>query len=220
MRKFKAALLAAGLLLAAAAPSAASATTVIITDVNVGYGNLGDVSVAGYGTPWATPILLTDTLSNLWFVYCADLDHDVGVGGGQSLTYHTGPLTQNGLGQPLTMAVSNEIGQIASIGQYAYNHGNASAAIAAQAAIWQLEYGGVTINFDPGLPDMGQYFANFLQVQDNGRGWADGLLSDVGTQSFALPSVPEPATWTMMLMGVAGLGGMLRLRRREGTQAA
>jgi hypothetical protein len=28
-------------------------------------------------------------------------------------------------------------------------------------------------------------------------------------------TVPEPATWAMMLLGVAGLGGLARLRGRK-----
>jgi PEP-CTERM motif len=34
------------------------------------------------------------------------------------------------------------------------------------------------------------------------------------------PTVPEPATWTMMILGVAGIGGVLRRRNRMATAAA
>jgi hypothetical protein len=36
------------------------------------------------------------------------------------------------------------------------------------------------------------------------------------TQSFAFDStVPEPAAWALMLVGVGAIGASLRLRRRE-----
>jgi hypothetical protein len=39
--------------------------------------------------------------------------------------------------------------------------------------------------------------------------------SGTGTYSLAaLPPIPEPATWTLMLVGVAGVGGALRRRNR------
>jgi hypothetical protein len=36
----------------------------------------------------------------------------------------------------------------------------------------------------------------------------------VGTGSYALGSIPEPATWALMLIGVAGVGGAMRRRAR------
>jgi hypothetical protein len=210
MNKF-AALLTSALVAIAAAPSAASAA-ITITDVGVGNGYIGDVSVSGYGTPWATPILLTDSHGNSYFTYCGDLDHTIGVGGGQSLPYHLGLLTANGLGQPLTEAVSNEIGQIAGLGHRDYLHGDVDGQVAAQAAIWQLEYGGVSINPDLSHPDIEQDFHNFLtNVHDNGHGWAEALISERGNQNLVL-GVPEPATWTSMILGFALIGAASRRR--------
>ena len=34
-----------------------------------------------------------------------------------------------------------------------------------------------------------------------------------GAQGFSIAAIPEPATWAMMMVGVSGLGGMLRRRR-------
>ena len=36
-----------------------------------------------------------------------------------------------------------------------------------------------------------------------------------GLVAFALTPVPEPATWTMMLLGLAGMGAAIRVARRE-----
>jgi hypothetical protein len=34
------------------------------------------------------------------------------------------------------------------------------------------------------------------------------------TQVVTTPAVPEPATWMMMILGFAGMGGIVRSRRR------
>ncbi|MBS0478213.1 MAG: PEPxxWA-CTERM sorting domain-containing protein [Proteobacteria bacterium] len=40
------------------------------------------------------------------------------------------------------------------------------------------------------------------------------------TQVFLTPSVPEPATWGMLVLGFGAVGGALRYRRRAGALAA
>ncbi len=41
-----------------------------------------------------------------------------------------------------------------------------------------------------------------------------------GTLQISAGAAPEPATWAMMLLGVFGIGGALRMARREGLRAA
>ncbi len=62
----------------------------IITGVGTGNGDLGNVSVTGYGNAWRTPILLTDNPGNTIVVFCDDLNHDVLVGGAPLIRNHAG----------------------------------------------------------------------------------------------------------------------------------
>jgi hypothetical protein len=217
MNKFRTALFAASFVVAGAAfAGSASASSLIITDVETGNGDLGNVSVAGYGTPWTTPILMTTSDGKTLVVFCDDLNHTVNVGGGQSLPYHTGLVTVDGLGDMLTESVSNEMGQLANIGKYDFGHGDEDGAIAAQAAIWGLEYNTAVSSTDATIQ------ADILQdlkVQDNGTGYATGLISDSGQQSQITGGVPEPAVWAMMLMGFGAIGGAMRSARRRAASA-
>lgn len=211
MKSLRIALLAAGMLIAGGLASTAAAKTVIITDVETGNGNLGNVSVPGFGTPWTTPILMTDSHGNVQVVFCDDLNHDVNVGGGQHLLYKIGLVTVDGNGNPLSEAISNEMGQLADLGKYEYSKGDEDGAIAAQAAIWGLEYGVVPTSTDTTIES---FITNDLGVKDNHRGYATGLISLSGVQAQITGGVPEPTIWAMMLVGFGAMGLALRGSRR------
>ena len=187
---FRLGLLAACALLATCAGSSALAKSVIITTVATGNGDEGNVTVDGFGTPWTTPILMTDSSGQTFVVFCDDLNHEVNVGGGQSLPYDIGPVTVNGNGVPISEAVSNEMGQLADLGVLDFDKGNEDGAMAAQAAIWDIEYGIGVSSVDPTIEaDITQD----LKVKDNGDGYAIGLISTSGAQSQIIGLIsPHP----------------------------
>jgi hypothetical protein len=185
----------------------ASAETFLFTTVGTGNPDYGNVSVPGYGNPWTTPILFTDANGHAIVTFCDDLNHDVYVGGGQSLPYATTLVMFDGLGRPLSEATSNIMGQLADIGRFDYFHGNEDGAIAAQAAIWGIEYNIAVTSSDSTIEN---YILSDLNIHANNTGWALGIVPIDGSQTQAqlLGGVPEPSTWAMMLLGFAGIGFM------------
>ena len=63
-------------------------------------------------------------------------------------------------------------------------------------------------------------FNNVAQLGEYYGNTGTGLDAQLGPQNFTLtqvvttPAVPEPATWMMMILGLAGVGGVIRSRRR------
>ena len=206
-----------GAFIGAFLPLCASASTITVTSVGTGNGDLSNVTVQGFGNPWTTPILFTDSAGQTLVVFCDDLNHVVYVGGGQSLPYVTTLVTIDGLGNPLSEGTSNKMGQLADLGKYDYLKGNEEGAIAAQAAIWGIEYNTPVSSSDATIE---AYITNDLKVQDNGHGWATGLkpVDGYSFQSQITGGVPEPSTWAMMLVGFAGLGfaGYRQTKRKDG----
>ncbi len=234
------AVIAAASLMAA---SSASALDIVVNDVETGNGNYNNVSAPGHGTPWTTPILLTDSHKNTYIVFCDDLEHDINVGNGQLLPFTTGFVTIDGNGNALSMDVSNVMGQIADKGRAAYlsqlaaqNAGNDAdvtkyrdLAIAAQAAIWEVEYSSLWNKTGDKItssdPTISQDIADYLKdTLPNGTGYAIGLYNPADTarvQSQIIGSAaPEPSAWSLMILGVGGMGAALRTRRRKAIAAA
>ena len=179
-----------------------SAQALNIVDVEVAYGNYSGISVPGYGQPWATPLLFTDSKGHSSIVFCDDLNHDIYVGGGQNLLFSYGQVKVDGLGNPLTVAQSATMGRIASIGRADYLAGNQSAAMAAQGAIWAVEYGVVVTSSNPAVQG---YLTAYEAIPVTGARYAWGYISQQGYQSQVI-AAPEASTWAMMLCGFLMLG--------------
>ena len=162
---------------------------------------------------WAPGILFTDTVvgSNVTktqLVFCVDLEHIIYVQGySDPLVFDTGLVTETGGGATISEPISNEIGQLANIGQAIYLAQGVNYAenlTAVQGAIWSLEYGVGGQRATSSNATVDAEIVHLLgSVSDSGKGYANGLLADV----------PEPASAGLLAMGSAAL--LSRRRRRR-----
>jgi hypothetical protein len=168
-----------------------------------------------------------------------DLFDEIGLGAfSPNLSYQTETLTttRDTDGQHLGAALSGtqltEINRLLTLasGLETNSVANAANLAALQGAIWEIENPAYTVDSHNGLNTM---TANYItEAAINNPATAGYLASGVETTimstydangnyhqafAFATPSVPEPATWAMLIMGFGGVGVAMRKRR---TQAA
>lgn len=60
---------------------------------------------------------------------------------------------------------------------------------------------------------------SFSLIRDPGD-WPDGVTGEFSATVTRVAGVPEPASWAMMIMGIGGIGGMIRRRRRATPELA
>ena len=209
-----------------AVSSVASAAILDVTAVGVQSYNTLDVNGSNVIAS-AIGLTVQGDPNTLW-VWCVDLDHDIGIGSyNPPLAYQTGQVATNstgamsGTGTALSQPISGEIETLADIGTGIANSGSPDAEklTAIQGAIWEAEY-----NFTPsqvvGTPEENNDIASYLAYAQThvASGFAPAIYP-VGpdgegfgvTQGFAT-GVPEPATWTTLILGFAHLGVSLRVR--------
>jgi hypothetical protein len=178
-------------------------------------GSDGSTSVST-DTYYTGPLQFTTTSGKDFLVFCSDLNHNVSLGG--KYEFILAPLTENGAGQTITQAVSNEIGQIAAH----YKNDAGSWGVAAQAAIWELAYPGLSQTFSNATVET-EYnkilgatyintgtYATALVPYGYSNLWPSGGGFDPPQE---MTGVPEPSTWVMMMLGFAALGFAGRRRR-------
>ncbi len=181
----------------------------ILTPNNIS-GGAGQVELIGSG-PNAGESLL---------VWCLDIFTYLNGSG----TYQVGPLTTAGSGAPSPPLTPTELSEIGSL----IIHGNAlintafDVSAATQLAIWEVEYGpGFSYT---GLDAQASSDANaYLTNVRPGGIWSSAnygvtLLSEAGNQNMGVAATPLPSTWTLMLMGMVGLG-LITFRRKEKSAA-
>lgn len=183
----------------------------------------GDVPDTGSGY-LAGQIDLYGTGANLGQTidaWCIDAYHILQ--GSDTYTVVGGTLTSNGTittgpadFNNLTNVQQGEIGALVRWGDaHIANYNNSAAA---QIAIWTIEYGpGATFTSTTTVDTIANHMVsyvenhpgvwnpNLLEVVD-GPGNNQGLVYVPGGNNGSLNPTPLPATWTMMLIGFAGLG--------------
>ncbi len=196
-------------------------TNLVINNVGIGRFNLT-------GTDTAT------MTAAQYLTFCVDIFHGL----------HTGQFTTPGLGSfvnnptkvsQLTAFVGNASAQIASAGTAAARK---DASAATQLGVWEILYeGSGSYNLNAGnffvsngdSANARALATNWLANVTSG-GWQSlpnkqlGFLFNQSNQSqIFLNSVPEPASWAMMMIGFGLIGGALRRaqpRRQLGAVAA
>jgi hypothetical protein len=233
--------LSAGVL-AAAQPARAD---VIVNDVEMTI-NPADtffIQGTGFSQPldvYVGQITFTTSTNTTIPVWCVDIYHDIGLGGGQNIDYTVGTLTTDHNGNSLSADQINSMSWLIIAGDaYLPTHATADVSAAIQLAIWELEYG--TASGGHGFSFMGES-ANVLALAtqyynsawgQRGSSYYDQYvytLDNPNIQSFGawgtIPPggppqlVPEPGTLGLLGSALLGLGVFGAFRRRKARAAA
>ena len=204
-----------------------------VTVVNVSLPGNDTVYIKGLGLngPYHSSALdLTTSTGETLYAICDDLLHEIKLGG-QSTVFDVGPIvTDNsgavsGTGNPLSLA---QIGELSTLAHVAYglitdHASHLSAQLAGvQDAAWLDEYGS-KITLTPEGADatlISQYTSQYLTFAASHPSMeAYQLTAADGKSQGQVPGVPEPTTWSLMLVGFGGLGALLRSSRLRQTRA-
>ena len=234
-------LASAACVLAAGGASTASAATVLINSDHLATSsyttNLGGTVD---GNPFSADVYESPDVLNVSFnggpshdilAFCVDIFHNFN-SSTPPVTYETAAVQNNsdspasGGGTPLANLISGEIGYLADVGKTTSDPEHLAGI---QGAIWQIEYPSLTLSGGSSYVPFYVALANAWGIgHPNFAGFADGIYPQNGntqgfgyTQGFTIGgSVPEPATWSMTILGFGALGAALRLRRRRPASAA
>ena len=225
--------------------SPAQATTYNVT--SSGAYNLGTVqmtgNIAGYGffdaKEYAGPIVLQGTTGSgkpfSIITYCFDLLHPISAGFGYqapvNYTYTSSALANDqsgggGTGNALSLSQIERISGLARLGATLFTNNSSDLAgqmPAIQAAIWSIENNITASNFS--VASAQGYYDDYMTRTFPGLR-VPGLVSRdssglvIGAnQGLLNASVPEPASWALLVIGF-GLVGVTTRRRKTATVSA
>ncbi len=211
--------------LAAAAP--AGAITLLSADMDRNYTAMINGPVVNVNAYIGPVTFTTDGNPVKLTAYCVDIFHDMFLGplnNGNGYAYHdedleTDSSTSTSSGQSglaLTGQQLQDISRLLNL-SLRINLSDPDYAVkraGIQGAIWEIENPGYTVT--PAQTAVATYMHQFestLNTMSVGQ-MKTIYANDWATQAFAYGiGVPEPATWTMMILGFGGMGAMLRRRR-------
>jgi hypothetical protein len=216
------AMLATFVAVCAIATSAGAATTLTLTNVTMNSPMIVSFSGPGINENVEDSVLwLTTGSGQILPAFCVDIWHPM-VLGPADLTYRRQALTTDssgllsGTGTALSIVQIGEIGGLVNVGETLIGHPDANIAIdlaGIQAAIWSIEDPAVTIAGDSELNDRISYYETFAAAHPSTR---FSTFYDVAGESQGVAiAAPEPAAWSLMLLGFGGLGAAIRMGRRR-----
>ena len=239
VQRFLAAAVAAG-----AVAIAAPASALILKSATMDTSNTALITGPGYSTvnAYIGPVTFTANSGGpgdpdfSLTAYCVDIYHDMFLGplnGGAGYLYHDEDLTTDSKtstaggqnGNLLSNLQLVEIGRLLVYSNFLIDTGATDLShklAGVQGAIWEVENPTITIN---GSPVVNTYVAQFkiaaaTTLPGGRKSFQSIFADDYGHQAFGYGlGVPEPATWTMMILGFGGIGAVLRRRRQSAALA-
>jgi len=224
---------------------AAAASAVTLVSASMDTSNTAYISGPGYSTvnAYIGPVTFhakADDNSEYDFTaYCVDIYHDMFLGplnGGAGYAYHYEALTTDNqtstpsgqAGNPLSNFQLREIKWLLDYSDFlvdsaATDISHKQAGI--QGAIWEVQNLNITVN---GSVVVNQFITTYktdaaavaTKAPNGSHAFGSFFADDYGHQAFAYGlGVPEPATWTMMILGFGGIGAVLRRRRQAAAPA-
>ncbi|HEY2444778.1 MAG TPA: PEP-CTERM sorting domain-containing protein [Rhizomicrobium sp.] len=243
-RNFAVAGVVSATLVIGALASAPARADVIVTDVEMTINPADSFDIQGNaGSPqdvYVGQVTFTTNANNTIPVWCVDIYHDIGLGGGQNIDYTVGILSTDHDGHSLSTDQINSMSWLIIAGDaYVLSHPTADVSAAIQLAIWELEYGqaagGTGFSFSgesANVLNLATQYYNSAWAQ-KGNSYYDQYiytLDNPNIQSFGawgtIPPggppqlVPEPGALGLLGSGLLVLAGVGAFRKRKSRKLA
>lgn len=229
-----------GLLVAAVAAGAlavaAPASAVTLVSASMDTSNTAYISGPGYSTvnAYIGPVTFhakADDNSEYDFTaYCVDIYHDMFLGplnAPNGYAYHPEDLKTDSKDSTTLLQAGNalsnlQLEEIASLLNLSALITKANVSdlshkrAGIQGAIWEIENPNITVTGSALVNDYIDHYKAHAHDDPLSASQIHAVFAnDFGHQAFAYAGgVPEPATWTMMILGFGGIGAVLRRRRQ------